>query len=95
MTTTIGKLTFLDAAAAVLQEAGRPLSIQGVLDATARKGYYVAPENKTINLTLSSIIRQNIARKGADSRFQLVGQSMFGISTVKMADPRRQVKLLF
>src|ERR1700726_4663392 len=48
------KLSALDAAAKVLQEAGQPMNCQDMIQAMADKGYWTSPAGKTPAATLYS-----------------------------------------
>ncbi len=64
-----GKLSALDAAAKVLQEASRPMSCQEMITAMAEKGYWTSPGGKTPAATLYSAILRELQTKAAVSRF--------------------------
>ncbi len=51
-----GKLSALDAAAQVLQEAGRPMSCQEMITAMAENGYWTSPGGKTPAATLYTAV---------------------------------------
>jgi hypothetical protein len=63
------KLSALDAAAKVLQEAGQPMNCQELIKAMADQGYWNSPAGKTPAATLYSAIAKEIATKGQDARF--------------------------
>ena len=64
------KLSALDAAAQVLQEAGTPLSCQEMITAMAEKGYWSSPKGRTPAATLYSAILRELKTKGAAARLQ-------------------------
>ncbi len=59
------KLSALDAAAKVLQEAGGPLNCTQLIDTMAAKGYWSSPAGKTPAATLYAAIVREIKTKGA------------------------------
>jgi hypothetical protein len=63
------KLSALDAAARVLQEAGQPMTCQEMIDAMAGKGYWTSPGGKTPAATLYSAILRELQTKGDAARF--------------------------
>jgi hypothetical protein len=64
-----GKLSALGAAARVLQEAGRSMSCQEMIQAMAEKGYWTSPGGKTPSATLYSAILRELQTKPGTSRF--------------------------
>jgi HB1, ASXL, restriction endonuclease HTH domain len=73
-----GKLSALDAAAKVLQEAGRPMSCQEMITAMADKGYWSSPGGKTPAATLYSAILRELQTKPGTSRFVKTERGKFG-----------------
>jgi hypothetical protein len=71
------KLSALDAAAKVLQEAGTAMSCQELIQAMAAKGYWTSPAGKTPQATLYSALLREITTKGATSRFQKIERGKF------------------
>ena len=71
------KLSALDAAAQVLQEAGTPLSCQEMITAMAEKGYWSSPTGRTPSATLYSAILRELKTKGAASRFRKTDRGRF------------------
>src|SRR5688572_5496234 len=63
------KLSALDAAAKVLEEAGQPLNCTQMIEAMAAKGYWTSPAGKTPAATLYAAIAREIKLKGKDARF--------------------------
>ena len=63
------KLSALDAAAKVLEETGKPMNCQEMIDAMAAKGYWTSPGGQTPAATLYSAILRELGNKGADARF--------------------------
>jgi hypothetical protein len=59
------KLSALDAAAKVLEEAGEPMNAKQMIDAMAAKGYWTSPGGKTPHATLyAAILRFRKTTKG-------------------------------
>ena len=71
------KLSALDAAAQVLQEAGTPLSCQEMITAMAEKGYWSSPQGRTPSATLYSAILRELKTKGAAARFRKTDRGRF------------------
>jgi hypothetical protein len=71
------KLSALDAAARVLQEAGTPLSCQEMITAMAEKGYWSSPQGRTPSATLYSAILRELKTKGAAARFRKTDRGRF------------------
>jgi hypothetical protein len=72
-----GKLSALDAAAKVLQEAGQPMNCQEMIEAMAAKGYWISPAGKTPASTLYSSIIRELKLKGKQARFQKTAPGQF------------------
>ena len=64
------KLSALDAAAKVLEEAAEPLNTQQMIAAMSAKGYWTSPGGQTPAATLYSALTREIKVKGKDSRFK-------------------------
>ena len=71
------KLSALDAAARVLEEAGQPLNCQGMIAAMTAKGYWTSPNGQTPAATLYSALLREITKKGAASRFRKTDRGQF------------------
>jgi hypothetical protein len=71
------KLSALDAAAQVLEEAGTPLSCQEMITAMAEKGYWSSPRGRTPAATLYSAILRELKTKGAAARFRKTDRGRF------------------
>jgi HB1/ASXL restriction endonuclease-like protein with HTH domain len=71
------KLSALDAASQVLQEAGTPLSCQEMITAMAEKGYWSSPTGRTPSATLYSAILRELKTKGAAARFRKTDRGRF------------------
>ena len=76
-TAASAKLSALDAAAKVLEEAGAPLSCAAMIAAMADKGYWTSPAGKTPAATLYSGILRELNTKGEASRFRKTGRGQF------------------
>jgi hypothetical protein len=76
-----GKLSALDAASKVLQEAGQPMNCQELITAMADKGYWTSPAGKTPAATLYSAIAKEIATKGQNARFTKTGRGRFAANS--------------
>jgi hypothetical protein len=68
--TSPGKLSGLDAAARVLEEAGVPMTAGEMIEAMTAKKYWTSPGGKTPSATIYAAIIREIAKKGAQSRFR-------------------------
>jgi hypothetical protein len=77
----IGKLSALDAAAKVLQEAGQPMNCQEMIQAMTAKGYWTSPAGKTPASTLYSAITRELKAKAKQARFQKTARGQFVYQT--------------
>ena len=77
------KLSALDAAAKVLQEAGQPMNCQEMIAAMAAKGYWTSPAGKTPAATLCSALLREIKTKTSQARFQKAARGQFVYQTPK------------
>jgi hypothetical protein len=75
------KLSAIDAAAKVLQEAGTPMTTQEMIAAMAAKGYWSSPGGLTPAATLYSAILREITTKGDAARFQKTERGKFALRT--------------
>jgi hypothetical protein len=73
------RLSALDAAAKVLEEAGQPMTCQELVAAMAAKGYWTSPNGKTPAATLYSAIAREITTKGTQSRFVKADRGKFDL----------------
>jgi len=71
------RMSALDAAAKVLQEAGEPMNAREMIEEMAAKGYWTSPGGKTPQATLTSAIAREIATKGKESRFEKSSRGHF------------------
>jgi hypothetical protein len=72
-----GKVGALDAAARVLEEEGRAMHCQELIEAMAAKGYWKSPAGRTPSATLYAGLIKEIAAKGDASRFAKVDRGQF------------------
>ena len=63
------RMSALDAAAKVLQQAGEPMNAKAMIEAMAAKEYWTSPGGKTPHATLYAAIAKEITVKGKESRF--------------------------
>ena len=77
------KVSALDAAAKVLEEAGQPMNCQEMIAAMATKGYWSSPAGKTPASTLYSALLREIKTKGNQARFQKAARGQFAYQTPK------------
>jgi hypothetical protein len=75
------KLSALDAAAKVLEEAGQPMTCAAMIAAMADKGYWTSPAGKTPAATLYSGILRELNTKGEASRFRKSSRGQFARTT--------------
>ena len=80
-----GKLSALDAAAKVLQEAGHAMNCQELIQAMAAKGYWTSPAGKTPSATLYSGIMRETKTKGSQARFQKTSRGHFRLTRATQA----------
>src|SRR5438876_5781950 len=73
------KLSAIDAAARVLDEAGEPMNCQDMIKAMAEKGYWTSPGGKTPAATLYSAILRELQTKGNDPRFKKTERGKFAV----------------
>src|SRR5260370_18954457 len=72
------KLSAMDAAARVLEEAGQPMTCPEMIEAMAAKGYWTSPNGATPAASLYSVALRKIAAKGKDTRFVRTERGKFG-----------------
>src|SRR5262249_16284230 len=75
-----GKMSALDAAAKVLEEAGTSLNAQEMIKAMAEKSYWSSAKGLTPHATLYSAIVREINTRGKESRFRKDGPGKFGLA---------------
>jgi hypothetical protein len=71
------KMSALDAAAKVLEEAGEPMNAKDMIEAMAAEDYWKSPGGKTPHATLYSAILREIDAKGKDARFKKTDRGQF------------------
>ena len=71
------RMSGLDAAAKVLEEAGQPMTAKEMVEAAEAKGYWKSPGGKTPHATLYSAIIREIGTKGAEARFRKTERGKF------------------
>ena len=67
----------LDAAAAVLKAAGKPMGTRELIDTMAAKKLWASPGGATPHATLHAAMSREISAKGADARFIKVDRGQF------------------
>jgi hypothetical protein len=72
-----GKMSALDAAAAVLKDASKPMNCKEIVEAMAAKGLWSSPAGKTPWATLNAAMLRDIKAKGAESRFRRADKGLF------------------
>lgn len=73
-----GKMSGLDAAAKVLEEAGQAMTTREMCDAMAQKGYWTSDAPTPHNTLYSAILRE-IQKKGEASRFVKAERGKFAL----------------
>src|SRR5438046_6157228 len=73
-----GKLSCLDAAAAVLKSSGKPMKCKEMIEAMT-KGKLWSSDAPTPQATLSSAILREVKTKGGESRFKKVARGAFSL----------------
>jgi hypothetical protein len=71
------RMSGLDAAAKVLEEAGQPMTAKEMVEAAEAKGYWKSPSGKTPHATVYSAIIREIGNKGAEARFRKTERGKF------------------
>jgi hypothetical protein len=71
------RVSALNAAATVLQNAGQPMRAQEMIAAMAEQGLWSSPNGKTPHATLYAAILREIAAKGDGARFRKVERAQF------------------
>ena len=74
------KLSAIDAAAKVLDEASEPMGCKEMIEAMATKRYWTSPGGKTPHATLYSAILREIGSKGKDARFKKTERGKFSFN---------------
>jgi vancomycin resistance protein YoaR len=71
------KVSALDAAARVLEDAGQAMNSQEMIEAMAKKGYWSSPKGLTPHATLYAAILREIKMKGKEARFAKTDRGKF------------------
>jgi hypothetical protein len=71
------RVSALDAAATVLQKAGKPMHCNEMIQVMAEQGLWSSPNGKTPAATLYSAILREVANKGGESRFKKADRGQF------------------
>ncbi len=74
------RVSALDAAAQVLQDAGQPMRTKELIVAMATRGLWSSPNGKTPEATLYAAILREITTKGDGARFRKVERGQFEFS---------------
>ena len=74
------KISAIDAAVRVLEEAGQPMTCPEMIEAMTAKKYWSSPKGLTPSATLYSAILREIATKGKESRFVKTDRGKFGLA---------------
>ena len=82
------RISALDAAAAVLKSAGRPMRAQELIDAMAEKRLWKSPAGATPHATLYAAMVREERDKGAGSRFRKIDRGMFEITKAGQSSTR-------
>jgi hypothetical protein len=71
------RVSAIDAAAAVLKKAGKPMRSQELIAAMGEQGLWTSPNGKTPHATLYAAMLREIGTKGKDARFRKVDRGQF------------------
>ena len=71
------RLSALDAAAQVLQKAGKPMTSRTLIAVMAEQKLWTSPNGKTPHATLNAAMLREIGSKGGKARFKKVGRGLF------------------
>ena len=72
-----GKLSLLDAAHQILQQAGEPLNAKAIIEAAATQQLWISPGGKTPHNTLYAAMLREITTKGNEARFEKADKGLF------------------
>ncbi len=75
-----GKMSQLEAAVKVLEQADGPMTTKEMVEQMAAKGYWKSPAGKTPHATLYAAILREIAKKGTDARFRKTDRGQFALN---------------
>ncbi len=76
------RVSAIDAAAQVLQQAGAPMNTKEMIAAMHEQGLWSSPTGKTPHATLYSAILREMTTRGADARFRKVDRGRFEANAV-------------
>ena len=76
------KVSQLDAAVKVLEDAGEPMNCKAMVEAMAKKKLWKSPGGKTSVATLYASILRDL-KKGKDARFKKVDRGQFALTGKK------------
>jgi hypothetical protein len=79
--TPIKKLSALDAAAQVLEDAGRPMACRELIEAMTARGLWTSPNGATPEATLYSAVLRELKARGDAARFVKAGRGLFAFRT--------------
>jgi restriction system protein len=74
-----GRMSGLDAAARVLEEAGQPMNAKAMVETMLAKGYW-ASGGKTPWATIYAAVIREVAAKGEKARFRKTARGMFELA---------------
>lgn len=74
------RLSMLDAAKIVLNEAEQPMRVTQILEEMQMRNLWTSPKGKTPQNTLAAAINTEILKLGVDARFVKVGRGLFKAS---------------
>ena len=74
------RISALDAAAQVLQKAGKSMTSKALISAMAEQKLWSSPNGKTPHATLYAAMLREISAKGAKARFKKVDRGLFAIN---------------
>jgi hypothetical protein len=73
-------MSALDAAAKVLAETRQPMTCQEMIEAMAKKNYWISPGGRTPAATLYSAILRELKTKAGQARFLKIARGQFTIN---------------
>lgn len=77
------QMSALDAAAAILRRAKKPMRSKELIAAMAEQGLWTSPHGKTPDATLNAAIIREIAAKGGQARFRKVDRAQFAFNATE------------
>lgn len=77
----VKKSSALDAAAQVLEDAGRPMACKELIEAMTARGLWTSPNGATPEATLYSAVLRELKAKGDAARFVKAGRGLFAFRT--------------